>query len=229
MTDGVARRGPAAARLPEAVGGRAAARVRRLLSAGARGIGGAGTRLGGAGRPVTVGESVDVGVPVREAYDRWLEFLEGDGARRAPRAARLLWPARGREVRVTERITDDLVVWSARAARETVRGTATFHEVAENLTRVLLVLECRPRSAGPPVAGSGLLRGLRSHRARRDLADFRHAVTMGIEIDGGSASGHRAETEEIEETERTEEVETGTGTEGTEDGRADADGLPRAS
>lgn len=136
---------------------------------------------------MTVGESVDVGVPVREAYDRWLDFLESGGSGDGPRGGRLLWPAPGRTVRVTERITDDLVSWTAGTARETTRGTATFHGLAENLTRVLLVLECRPRSAGLP-AGAGLLRRLRARRARLDLADFQRSVTMGIEIDGGGAA-----------------------------------------
>lgn len=192
MTDGVGlrkalARGPAAGRLAEAAGGRAAARARSLLSAGTRGAGGLTARLGGARRHVTVGESVDVGVPVREAYDRWLDFLESGGSGDGPRGGRLLWPAPGRTVRVTERITDDLVSWTAGTARETTRGTATFHGLAENLTRVLLVLECRPRSAGLP-AGTGLLRRLRARRARLDLADFQRSVTMGIEIDGGGAA-----------------------------------------
>ncbi|URN11661.1 hypothetical protein LUW77_06420 [Streptomyces radiopugnans] len=108
---------PAAGRLLETSGGRAAARARRLLLAAARGPVGAGGRVLTAARPLTVGESVEVGVPVREAYDRWLEFLEDGAGDGTPGGARILWPGRGRRVRVTDRIRDDLVVWTAHDAR----------------------------------------------------------------------------------------------------------------
>ncbi|MCG3041271.1 hypothetical protein L7D48_11985 [Streptomyces sp. S1A] len=176
---------PAAGRLLEASGGRAAVRARRLLLAAARGRGGAGERAGAAARPLTVGECVEVGVPVREAYDRWLDFLENGAGDEAPRGARILWPGRGRTVRVTDRIPDDLVVWDARDSRAAVRGVATFHQPAGNLTRVLVVLEYRPRSLPERAAG---LWHAQARRVRLDLADYRCSVSLGIEIDGGGAA-----------------------------------------
>ncbi|MGY1455852.1 hypothetical protein [Streptomyces sp. SS8] len=176
---------PAAGRLLEASGGRAA-RARHLLLAAARGLGGAGQRAGAAARPVTVGECVEVGVPVREAYDRWLDFLEDGAGEDAPRGARILWPGRGRTVRVTDRIPGDLVVWDARDSRAAVRGVATFHQTAGNLTRVLVVLEYRPRSLPERAAG---LWHAQARRVRLDLADYRRSVSLGIEIDGGGTAG----------------------------------------
>ncbi|MFP8963847.1 hypothetical protein ACLIYP_25330 [Streptomyces nanhaiensis] len=176
---------PAAGRLLQTSGGRAASRARRLLLA-ARGPGGAGGRARTAARPLTVGESVEVGVPVREAYDRWLELLE-DGTGDEPRGgARILWPGRGRRVRVTDRIRDDLVVWTAHDARGAARGVATFHGPAGNLTRVLVVLDYRPRSL--PERATALWRA-QARRVRLDLADFQRSVSLGIEVDGGGTTG----------------------------------------
>ncbi|MDG9705404.1 hypothetical protein [Streptomyces sp. DH37] len=181
---------PAVGRLQEAAGGRVPVRVRRLLRAAARGLGEAGARAGGAHRPVAVGESADVGVPVREAYDQWLEFLEADGDG-GPGRARILWPARGRRIRVTDRIRDDLVAWSARDARGTARGVATFHGLAENLTRVLVVLEYRP---GGLLERAGNLWHVQARRTRLDLADFQRSVIMRVEVDhGGTDAGGREE------------------------------------
>jgi hypothetical protein len=166
-------------------------RVRRLLRAAARGPGGAGARAGGTHRPVAVGESADVGVPVREAYDQWLEFLEAGAGDEGPGGARILGPARGRRIRVTDRIRDDLVAWSARDARGTARGVATFHGLAENLTRVLVVLEYRP---GSLLERAGNLWHVQARRARLDLADFQRSVIMRVEVDhGGTDADGREE------------------------------------
>ncbi|MBN3930201.1 hypothetical protein IQ279_11245 [Streptomyces verrucosisporus] len=176
---------PAAGRLQEASGGRVAVRARHLLLAAVRGPGGEGERAGAASRPLTVGECVEVGVPVREAYDRWLEFLESGPGGEAPRGARILWPGRGRAVRVTERIPGDLVVWEARDSRAAVRGVATFHQTAGNLTRVLVVLEYRPRNL---LERAARLWHAQARRVRLDLADYQRSVSLGIEIDGGGAA-----------------------------------------
>ncbi|WP_101258287.1 hypothetical protein [Streptomyces barkulensis] len=202
---------PAAGRLLEASGGRAAAPARHLLLAAARGLGEVRERAGAAARPLTVGECVEVGVPVREAYDRWLGFLEDGAGDGASHGARVLWPGRGRTVRVADRIPGDLVVWDARDSRAAVRGVATFHQPAGNLTRVLVVLEYRPRSLPERAAG---LWHAQARRVRLDLADFQRSVSLGIEVDGGGAaldgdgeSGDAAdEVGEVNEAGEVEEV-----------------------
>ncbi|GAA2438648.1 hypothetical protein [Streptomyces macrosporus] len=135
---------------------------------------------GGTGRTVTIGESVDVGAPLPDAYDRWALLHETDGP--APDwRPRILWSTRGWRTRITEEIEDERIVWSARGARGSARGVATFHEVADNLTRVLLVLEYRPRG----LRRAGGLWAAPARHVRHDLENFRRSVMLR----GGSAAG----------------------------------------
>lgn len=137
----------------------------------------AGGRAGGADRPVrtvTVSESVDVGAPLPDTYDQWALLHESGGPPPGWRPA-ILWPARGWTTRITEETEDECIVWSARGARGTARGVATFHELTANLTRVLLELEYRPRGLRGRTRG---LWGAPARQARRDLGNFRRLVMM---------------------------------------------------
>ncbi|GAA2393669.1 hypothetical protein GCM10010420_18250 [Streptomyces glaucosporus] len=141
----------------------------------------AGRRGGGdANRTVTISESVDVGAPLPDTYDRWALLHESGGP--APDwRPRILWSTRGWRTRITQETEDERIVWAARGARGTARGVATFHELAGNLTRVLLVLEYRP---GGLRGRAGTLWAAPARRVRRDLEDFRRSVMMR----GGSAA-----------------------------------------
>ncbi|MEV5312012.1 hypothetical protein [Streptomyces sp. NPDC052610] len=104
-------------------------------------------RGGTAARPLVVVERIDVGVPARTAYDVWA---------RHPRAH----PAPG-----------DRIVWTAHG----LRGVVSFHPLADDLTRVLLIAEYRP--GGPAERAAALVR-VPARRARRDLTDFARHITL---------------------------------------------------
>lgn len=138
----------------------------------------------GADRVVTIGESIDVGAPLPDTYDRWALLHESDGP--VPHwRPRILWTTRGWHTRITEETEDERIVWSARGTRGTAQGVATFHELADNLTRVLLVLEYRPRGLR---GKAGRLWSAPARHVRYDLRHFRRSVML----DGGSRAAGAA-------------------------------------
>ncbi|MGW0119509.1 SRPBCC family protein [Streptomyces sp. NPDC003327] len=94
-------------------------------------VGGGRGRNGGSAKRVTVVEDLDVGVPLEVAYDEWAAFED--------------FGIVARNVVDTEEIQDRRIAWTAEGARGTVHGVVTFHRLADDLTRILLVLEYAPR------------------------------------------------------------------------------------
>ncbi|MFI8966521.1 hypothetical protein ACIGO8_30920 [Streptomyces sp. NPDC053493] len=109
-----------------------------------------GAAAGGMSRSVTIVEDIDVGVPVREAYDEWIRFQKSV-----------------EEAEVTEQVPGERIAWTTEGAKGTVTGVVTFHALTDDLTRVLLVLE----------KTGGLWRA-QGRRARLDLKRYRTFVTM---------------------------------------------------
>ncbi|MFD9976881.1 hypothetical protein ACFWZR_21725 [Streptomyces sp. NPDC059017] len=118
-------------------------------------------RAGGNGGPALVVESVDVGTPVARAFDLW---------NRQEALPAFAMGTRG------DRASDETgVVWTSRGAKGTVDGVVTFHAIGDTLTRVLLVVEYRPRGL---VQRAGARLGTPSRRARLDLTGFARRVAM---------------------------------------------------
>ncbi|MEV5882092.1 SRPBCC family protein [Streptomyces sp. NPDC052020] len=174
--------------------------VRTVVELGASrakdGVTGALKNLGGgAGRPPTViVEHVDVGVPLRTAYDQWTRYQDfgtsASGAQSANRADEttsgrrlgVFRSLRGRQAKITERVPDDRISWTSEGATGTAKGVVSFHRLADSLTRVLLVAEYHPRGL---LEKSGDLWRARGRRARRDLRNFARHVTLHGEAGDG--------------------------------------------
>ncbi|MFD0318296.1 SRPBCC family protein [Streptomyces flavalbus] len=181
---------------------------------------GKGGRKGGAGhRPTVIIEQVDVGVPLRTAYDQWTRYQDfstfAKGVKSAGRAddtdsdwqLKVFWSNRSWKAHTTEQVPDDRIAWTSEGAKGTTKGVVSFHQLADNLTRVLLVIEYYPKGL---FEKTGNLWRAQGRRARLDLKNFARFITLKGEAeegwrgeirDGEVVLGHE---EALEEAEREE-------------------------
>ncbi|MFD9794274.1 SRPBCC family protein [Streptomyces sp. NPDC059070] len=158
------------------------------LGGGKRGKGGGGRK------PTVIMESVDVGVPVREAYDQWTQYQEfahfAKGVRSANSAddttsdwkLKVFWSTRSWKAHTTEQVPDARISWTSEGAKGTTKGVVTFHPIGDSLTRVLLVLEYYPKGL---FERTGNIWRAQGRRARLDLKNFaRHIALRGEASDG---------------------------------------------
>ncbi|GAQ66200.1 SRPBCC family protein [Streptomyces scabiei] len=166
---------------------------------------------GGSGKGHTIIEDIDVGVPVREAYDQWTQFEEFQrfakgvvGVEQKDEVAtewhvKVAKSNRHWHATITEQIPDERIAWTSEGDKATTRGVVTFHPLGENLTKVLLVLEYFPKGLFEKTGGLFRAQG---RRARLDLKLYRTFVMMRGEATGGWRGEIRdGEVQEQEEDE----------------------------
>lgn len=159
------------------------------------GGGGNGGSKGGAGKkPTVILEYVDVGVPLRTAYDQWTQYRDfsafAKGVKSANRAddttsdwqLKVFWSNRSWKAHTTEQTPDDRIAWTSEGAKGTTKGVVSFHRLADNLTRVLLVVEYYPRGL---FEKTGNLWRAQGRRARLDLKNYVRFVTLKGEAEDG--------------------------------------------
>ncbi|MER6349153.1 SRPBCC family protein [Streptomyces sp. NPDC001595] len=158
----------------------------RLKNAG--GKGGGGGRGGGGGVKATlIMESVDVGVPLRTAYDWWTRFEDFSeftkGVRSVSKSDEVgsdwtlkVGPSsRSWKATVKEQVPDERISWTSKGAKGTTRGVVTFHELAPHLTRIVVVVEYYPSGL---FEKTGNLWRAQGRRLRLDLKHFARHVTL---------------------------------------------------
>ncbi|WP_229867025.1 SRPBCC family protein, partial [Streptomyces gelaticus] len=220
----------------------------------------AGTALGGGGgkghgdRKVTnIIEVIDVGVPLRTAYDHWTQYEKFSGFTKGVRDVSSAdestsdWKVkvgpstRAWKATVQEQVPDERIVWTSEGAKGTTRGAVSFHELTPGLTRIVLVVEYY---ASGLFEKTGNLWRAQGRRLRLDLKHFQRHVTLSDEPpegwrgeirDGETVRTHEEaiedETEnepeeaneEDEEDEDEAETENEWDEEGEEDEEADED------
>jgi hypothetical protein len=143
-------------------------------------------------------ESIDVGVPVRLAYDQWNQFSEFptfmkkvENAERVEDTkinwkAQVFWSHRTWESTVIDQHPDERIIWRSKGQKGHVDGAVTFHELAPNLTRIVLVLEYHPQGL---FERTGNIWRAQGRRVRLELKHFaRHVMTNSVlkpdEIEG---------------------------------------------
>ncbi|MFF5476520.1 SRPBCC family protein [Streptomyces sp. NPDC012935] len=157
--------------------------------------GGKGKRKGGAGKkPTVILEYVDVGVPLRTAYDQWTQYQDfstfAKGVKNANRAddtssdwqTKVFWSNRSWKAHTTEQVPDDRIAWTSEGAKGTTKGVVSFHRLAENLTRVLLVIEYYPKGL---FEKTGNIWRAQGRRARLDLKNYVRFITLKGEAEDG--------------------------------------------
>ncbi|MGW4568307.1 SRPBCC family protein [Streptomyces sp. NPDC004561] len=189
--------------------------------------GGKGKKKGGGGnKPTVIMEFIDVGVPLRTAYDQWTQYQDfsnwARGVKSASRAgdtdsdwqAKIFLSSRSWKAHTTEQIPDYRIQWTSEGAKGSVKGVVTFHPLAENLTRVLLIMEYYPSGL---FEKTGNIWRAQGRRARLDLKHFARFISLKGEAedgwrgeirDGEVVRSHEdAVAEEEQESEDTEEPE----------------------
>ncbi|MFF8447417.1 SRPBCC family protein [Streptomyces leeuwenhoekii] len=174
-----------------------ASRAKDGVTGALKNLGGRGKREGGTGgKPTVIVEHIDVGVPVRTAYDRWARYEDS-------------WQAE-----ITEQVPGDRIFWRSEGAGGSTRGVVSFHRLADDLTRVLLVVEYRPQGL---FEKTGSLWRARGRRARLDLKDFARHLTL----EGEARDGRRGEIRDGEAVRAHEDTVTREDRDGSAQARQD--------
>lgn len=135
-------------------------------------------------------ESIDVGVPVDLAYDQWTRFtdfptfmkkvehVEQVSDEKLRWKAQIFWSHRSWDATIVEQVPDERIVWRSEGSKGHVDGAVTFHELAPDLTRILMVLEYHPQGL---FERTGNLWRAQGRRARLELKHFqRHVMTQTL-------------------------------------------------
>ena len=145
----------------------------------------------------TIEESIEVGVPVRTAYNQWTQFeefpqfMEGIEEIRQESDTRLHWRAKIAgdtkewDAEITEQRPDERVSWKAVNGASNA-GVVTFHRVGDGRTRVMLQMDVEPEGV---VEKAGDALGVVKRRVKGDLNRFKEM----IEERGGESGAWRGD------------------------------------
>ncbi|GAA2596430.1 SRPBCC family protein [Actinomadura fulvescens] len=181
-----------------------------MLKRGGRDGGGDGGGEGSGGKKVkaiNIVEEIDIGAPRRVVYDQWTRFqdfptfmkkvvsVEQSADEKLAWKAKIFWSSRTWESTIIEQLPDRRIVWRSKARKGHVDGAVTFHRIAPNLTRVLLVLEYQPKGL---VERTGNLWRAQGRRARLELKNFRRHVMTRSLLNADDLEGWRGEIRDSE-------------------------------
>ncbi|MGW2181930.1 SRPBCC family protein [Streptomyces sp. NPDC001732] len=197
--------------------------VKDKLLAKVKGSSSVGSGSGPGDRKVTnMVEVIDVGVPLRTAYDHWTQYERFSrftkGVRNVSMADETTsdWKVkvgpstRGWKATVREQVPDERIVWNSEGSKGSTRGAVSFHELTPGLTRIVLVVEYY---ASGLFEKTGNLWRAQGRRLRLDLKHFQRYVTLTEEtpegwrgeIRDGEVVRTHEEAVEDEEAQRDEE------------------------
>ncbi|WP_459546634.1 SRPBCC family protein [Nocardia sp. X0981] len=193
--------------------------------------GGKGKGAGGKKIKLTnIVEHIDVGVPIRLAYDQWTQFAEFPKFMKKLEQAeqvsdeklswtgKVFWSRRTWESTILEQVPFERIVWRSKGAKGYIDGAVTFHEVTPTLTRILVVLEYHPHGFFEKTANLWRATG---RRCRLELKLFqRYVMTEAVlhpdDVVGWHGEIRDGEVVEDDETARRAEQEEAEGEEGEE-------------
>ncbi|MEU6863866.1 SRPBCC family protein [Streptomyces sp. NPDC046876] len=183
--------------------------------------GGKGRGRKSGSKPTHIAESVDIGIPLRTAYNHWTQYEQFSSFAKGVRSVsqgddttsdwkvKVGPSTRSWKATVQEQIPDDRIVWTSEGAKGTTRGCVSFHELAPSLTRILLVVEYYPSGL---FEKTGNLWRAQGRRMRLDLKHFMRYVTLSSDEEPEGWRGEirdgevvRTHDEAVEEEESSEE------------------------
>ena len=164
-------------------------------------------------------EEIDVGAPVHVVYDQWTRFqdfsnfmkkvdsVQQEQDEQVTFKAQVLWSHRQWKAKIVDQVPDKHIVWTSTGDKGKVDGAVTFHELAPDLTRVLVVLEYHQQGL---FERTGNLWRAQGRRVRLELKHFRrhvmtHAMLHPDEIDGWRGEIHDGEVKVSDEEARERE------------------------
>ncbi|MCG2622764.1 hypothetical protein LVY72_12720 [Arthrobacter sp. I2-34] len=171
-------------------------------------------------------EWIEVGVPVKVAYNQWTEFEQwSDFMKKVENVehnkdqgkvafkGQVFLSHRRWDSTIKEMVPDDRIIWKSTGAKGHLDGGVTFHEVAPRLTKICIVVEYYPQGLFEKTAQIWRAVG---RRVRVEMKRYvRHVMTSTI-LDPDSVEGWRGEIrdekivrthEEVVEQEKAEEEE----------------------
>ncbi|MFF4587415.1 SRPBCC family protein [Streptomyces sp. NPDC001388] len=155
---------------------------------------GGGKKSRSGSKPTVIIEHIDVGVPLRTAYDQWTQYQDfstfAKGVKSARRTSdvesdwqlKVFWSNRSWKAKTGEQVPDDRITWTSEGAKGTTTGVVSFHRLADNLTRILLVIEYYPSGL---FEKTGNIWRAQGRRARLDLKNFVRFITIKGEAEDG--------------------------------------------
>jgi uncharacterized membrane protein len=178
------------------------AKFKEALGMGGKG-GGGGKKI----KVINIFETADVGVPVRVAYDQWTQFadfpsfmkkvenIDQESDEKMVWKAQVFWSHRTWEATIVEQVPDQHIVWRSKGEKGSVDGAVSFHELAPDLTRILLILEYHPQGL---FERTGNIWRAQGRRARLEFKHFvRHVMTKTI-LEQDDLEGWRGEIRDSE-------------------------------
>jgi uncharacterized membrane protein len=159
----------------------------------ARKIGGKGD---GAGKPRLshlIEQHTDIAVPRSNVYNQWTQFemfpriTKGVESVSQQEDEKTDWTSkigpsrRSWNGRITEQVPDERIAWKSEGGAQH-QGVVTFHSLDDDLTRVLVQMEYRPKG---PVETVGNTLRIQRRRVKRDLRLFKHFFELRGEETGG--------------------------------------------
>jgi len=200
------------------------------------GMGGGGG--GGKLKVTNILESVDVPVSRDVAYEQWTQFedfptftkkvenVKQEEDEKVTWKAQVFWSHRSWDAEIVEQVPNERIVWKSDGEKGSVDGAITFHELAPDLTRILMALEYHPKGF---FEHTGNLWRAQGRRARLELKHFaRHVSTQTVlhqdelegwkgEIREGEVVEDGSESQEEEPEEQRDEARGDSGDEGSEE------------
>ncbi|MFD7755312.1 SRPBCC family protein [Streptomyces sp. NPDC059757] len=208
-------------------------KVKGAFGGGEDGGGGGGKGRGsGTTKVMNIIEVLDVGIPIRDAYDPWTQYEKFSsftkGVRNVSQGkdADSDWKVkvgpstRGWKATVQEQIPDERIAWTSEGAKGTTRGCVSLHELTTTLTRIVLVVEYYPSGF---FEKTGNIWRAQGRRLRLGFKHFQRYVTLTDEEPEGwrgeIRDGEVVRTHEdaIEEEEQADDEEEDAEEEDTED------------
>lgn len=179
--------------------------------------GGGGGSSGG-GKPTkstNIIETIDVGVPIKLAYNQWTEFasfpsfmkkvesVEAPDENKINFKAQIFLSHRTWEATIKQQRPEECIVWRSKGAKGHVDGAVTFHEIGPNLTRILVVLEYYSKGL---FEKTGNIWEAQGRRARAEIRHFRRHVMTRTLLDPEEVEGWRGTIEDGEVVESHEDA-----------------------
>ena len=169
--------------------------------------GGGGGGADNATKAMNITESIDVGVPIRVAYNQWTQFgeypsfmkkvesVEAAEDNKLNWKAQVFWSHRSWEATIEKQVPDQCIVWRSKGQKGHVDGTVTFHELTPDLTRIILVLEYYPQGFFERIGNIWRAQG---RRARLEFKHFRRHVMTRTILNPDEVEGWRGRIEDGE-------------------------------
>ncbi|HWF82638.1 MAG TPA: SRPBCC family protein [Streptosporangiaceae bacterium] len=191
-------------------------RGRALLGAAGKAVGGLLGRVSGKGgrggrgkklKVTNIVEQIDVGVPLRLAYDQWTQFtdfpsfmkkvenVEQKSDEELNWKAQIFWSHRNWSSTIKRQVPDETIIWTSKGQKGHVDGAVSFHEISPKLTRILVVLEYHPQGGFEHI---GNLWRAQGRRVRLELKHYRRHVMTQAALRPDEIKGWRGVIEDGE-------------------------------